>query len=200
MAQKTVIAGSTVSAQQLKDLFRQIADGGITNLHMQAFLERRNPFGESMATHATFSTTKYFTTRPGLEVSDEFTHKIVRFYPNLINHRGFEGIKSFNLRMASCDSEIIARYEMGGEENVYKHAFTPDQVADLINLRSNGMAGILLNNGHANLFYVVADEALSVVSVYWHAFVLRWEVSAWGLGERCCWNPGDRVFRNTRTF
>ena len=52
MAKKTVIAGSTVSAQQLKDFFRQIADGGITHLHMQAILERRNPFPDCMVKKA----------------------------------------------------------------------------------------------------------------------------------------------------
>ncbi len=44
MAVKTVVAGSTVSAQQLKDLFRQIADGSLGGYEMQAFLDHRNPF------------------------------------------------------------------------------------------------------------------------------------------------------------
>ena len=41
---KTVVAGSTVSASQLKDLFRQIDDGSINGQIMQAILEHRNPF------------------------------------------------------------------------------------------------------------------------------------------------------------
>lgn len=44
MADKTVVAGSTVSASQLKDLFRQIDDGSITGQIMQAVLEHRNPW------------------------------------------------------------------------------------------------------------------------------------------------------------
>lgn len=44
MAVKTVVAGSTVSAPQLKDLFRQIEDGSINGHIMQAILEHRNPF------------------------------------------------------------------------------------------------------------------------------------------------------------
>lgn len=43
MATKNVIEGSNkVSAAQLKDLFRQIDEGGITGDHIQALLERRS--------------------------------------------------------------------------------------------------------------------------------------------------------------
>lgn len=38
------VVGSSVSANQLKDLFRQIADGSLSGGHVQAFLEHRNPF------------------------------------------------------------------------------------------------------------------------------------------------------------
>ena len=45
MATKNVIGESNkVSASQLKDFFRQIDEGGITGDHIQAILERRNPF------------------------------------------------------------------------------------------------------------------------------------------------------------
>ena len=44
MAAKTVIEGSTVSASQLKDFFRQIDEGSLTGPHLQAFIEHRNPF------------------------------------------------------------------------------------------------------------------------------------------------------------
>ena len=43
-AQKVVVKGSTVSALQLKDLFRQFADGSLNGEHLQAFIEHRNPF------------------------------------------------------------------------------------------------------------------------------------------------------------
>ncbi len=42
--QKVVVAGSSVSASQLKDLFRQIGDGIITGHHLQAFLDHQNPW------------------------------------------------------------------------------------------------------------------------------------------------------------
>ena len=41
---KVVVAGSTVSASQLKDFFRQIEDGSVNWPIMQAILEHRNPF------------------------------------------------------------------------------------------------------------------------------------------------------------
>ncbi len=44
MATKIVVAGSTVSASQLKDFFRQIEDGSIDAGILQAVLEHRNPF------------------------------------------------------------------------------------------------------------------------------------------------------------
>jgi len=44
MATKIVVAGSTVSASQLKDFFRQVEDRSIDGNIMQAILEHRNPF------------------------------------------------------------------------------------------------------------------------------------------------------------
>ena len=45
MANKIVVAGSNVSAPQLSDLFRQFGDGSLNGIHLQVFLEHRNPFG-----------------------------------------------------------------------------------------------------------------------------------------------------------
>lgn len=41
---RTVVTGSSISARQLKDLFRQIDDGCIRGAHLQALLEHQNPF------------------------------------------------------------------------------------------------------------------------------------------------------------
>jgi hypothetical protein len=54
MAEATVV-GSSVTANQLKDLFRQIADRSLTGVHMQAFLEHRDPFEK--ADRITFTVT-----------------------------------------------------------------------------------------------------------------------------------------------
>ncbi|MFA6315596.1 MAG: hypothetical protein WC648_04500 [Candidatus Paceibacterota bacterium] len=44
MATKIVVEGSTVSAPQLSDLFRQFGDRSLNGIHLQAFLDHRNPF------------------------------------------------------------------------------------------------------------------------------------------------------------
>jgi hypothetical protein len=44
MATKIVVAGSDVSAPQISDLFRQFGDRSLNGIHLQAFLEHRNPF------------------------------------------------------------------------------------------------------------------------------------------------------------
>lgn len=49
-AQKVVVGGSSVTALQLKDLFRQIADGSLDGGHVQAMLEHKNPFEKSVIT------------------------------------------------------------------------------------------------------------------------------------------------------
>jgi hypothetical protein len=46
--QKVVMAGSDVTALQLKDLFRQIGDGSLTGHHIQALLDHRDPFAVNL--------------------------------------------------------------------------------------------------------------------------------------------------------
>ncbi len=41
---RVVVEGSSVTASQLKDLFRQIEDGSLGGYHIQGLLEHRNPF------------------------------------------------------------------------------------------------------------------------------------------------------------
>ena len=41
---KMVIGGSSLTASQMKDFFRQVEEGSVTSCMFQAFLERRNPF------------------------------------------------------------------------------------------------------------------------------------------------------------
>jgi len=42
--EKVLVAGSDVTASQLKDLFRQIEDGSVGRCHLQAFLDHQNPW------------------------------------------------------------------------------------------------------------------------------------------------------------
>lgn len=201
MAKKMVIEGTDVTASQLKEFFSAIDTRRITRQSLQAFLERRNPFTETEASPATFVTADYFVNRPGLWVPNDFMSRITQAYPEALVPRGLEGVESFDLTKGSSDKIILARPEMGGEENVRKHTFTPDQIAELIDLQPSGEAGKLLTNGCTNLFYVVgANGVLFVVHVNWLAGSRMWGVISWELFEHGNWDAGDRVFRNTRTF
>lgn len=177
------------------EMLQQAADD---RLLMQKLVGLFQPTVLASAIAATFVTSAYFVTRPGLWVSDDFASRITSAYPKALIHRGLEGVESFDLANVSYDHQIIARSEIGGEENMRKHAFTPDQIAALIDLQPEGSPGKLLSNGYANLFYVVGkSEVLFVVSVYWTTGGREWSVSAWELGENGRWNAGFRVFRNT---
>lgn len=48
--QKVVVEGSSVTAPQLSDFFRQIGDGSLSGYHLQALLDHRNPFEIPMDT------------------------------------------------------------------------------------------------------------------------------------------------------
>ena len=166
---------------------------------MQKIVEVFQPTVLASAIAATFLTANYFVTRTGLWVDSNFTSRITSAYNDPIVQRGLDGIESFDLMNNSSDKVILARSEMGGEENVRKYAFTPDQIAAMIDLQPEGAAGKLLTNGYANLFYVVGGGGvLFVVGVLWFAGARRWRVSAWELGEYGVWHAGSRVFRNTQ--
>jgi hypothetical protein len=152
--------------------------------------------GWTAAVAATFLTSTYWTTDPSrkLWVSLEFTQRITPAYPDPIPHRGLEGVTHFQSK--SSDAKNIA--EMGGEAEVRKHAFTPDQLADLRDKQVNGKDGDLLTNGCWNLFYVIGkDGVLFVVGLYWFREVGRWDASAWHFGDDVNCFSDNRVFRNT---
>ena len=170
-------------------------------LLMQKLVRIFQPTVLATAIAATFLTSDYFVTRPGLLVSDDFKSRITSAYPDPMVLRGLERIESFDLTKDSSDEAILARPEMGGIENVRKHAFSPDQIAALIDLQPEGKAGELITNGYANLFYVVGRGGkLFVVCVDWRASCREWGVLAWKLDEFGHWCAGRRVFRNTRVF
>lgn len=166
---------------------------------MQKLVGIFQPTVLAAAIAATFVTADYFVTRSGLWVSDDFKSRITSAYPEALVPRGLNGVEHSDLDRDSSDTTIIARPEMGGLENVRKHAVMPDQIGALINLQPNGEAGRLLTNGCTNLFYVVgAGGKLFVVRVYWSAGSREWRVFAWEFGEGDHWGAGLRVFRNTR--
>lgn len=137
----------------------------------------------------------YFKTRAGLYLCDGFGERVLSKQKASMSYRGCEGLTSFDFLRRMTDMEIIDGL-LGGMDEVHAHAVTLDQVAEKIDLQPNGEAGELLNNGNANIFYVLVAEMLFAVRVGWHSGDREWHVSAWHLGEDGFWCAGGRVFRN----
>lgn len=144
-----------------------------------------------------FEASVYFVTRPGLCVSSEFTLCILPAYVGVIPIRGVKGVDHIDLPPHMYDREIVAEC-LGGMKEARNHAFTPDQLADLIDAQEGGTSGVLLNNGYVNALYMIGvDEVLFPVSVYWGSVDSHWRVFA-GQFDCGCWPAVVRVFRNKR--
>jgi hypothetical protein len=144
----------------------------------------------------TFITKEYFVTNPKKKiwVSRKFTRQITSAYSNPIKVRGIEGVTHFKSK--SNDTENISK--IGGEIEVRRYAFTPDQIADLIDLQLNCEEGELLTDGFWNIFYMVGKGgALLVVSLYFHSGCNRWGIDTWCLKDYNRWISNYRVFCNT---
>ena len=76
-----------------------------------------------------------------------------------------------DLSKDSLDKDIIS--DLGGQE---KATVTPAGIYQLMKQQGNGEAGILLNNGYANIFYVLIGGVLRAVGVHW--LVVGWRVGA----------------------
>ncbi len=151
----------------------------------------------AQAVDGMFDPAKYFVTRDGLHVWPEFATLILPVYQGLIPKRGIEGVDSVDLPRNMYDREIVAEY-LGGEEEVRKHAFTPNQVAGLIDTQKDGKAGVLLNNGYANILYMIGvGGVLLPVSVDWRSDRSLWSVDAYQFDDDY-WSAGHRVIRNKR--
>jgi hypothetical protein len=89
------------------------------------------------------------------------------------------------------DNSIVA--ELGGET---KAEASLAEVYALLAVQPNGEHGTLLNDGHANIFYVRdINGVLRWVSVYWEND-RGWIVDAYsvGMAPGSAWRAGDQVF------
>ena len=144
-----------------------------------------------------FDSAKYFTSRKGLYLWPEFTQRILPAYQGQIACRGIEGVDYVNLPRKMYDREIVAEY-LDGEEEVRKHAFTPDQVADMVNAQKSGVSGVLLNNGCANILYMIGIEGvLFPVHSHWSSALSGWLIRA-SQFDIVPWPAGHRVLRSKR--
>lgn len=127
----------------------------------------------------TFDHRKFFKTRKGLWVSDEFTSRTKS--GSVVIESPAVSLKRFDLVKHAYDREIK-------DELPQNHEVQPWQIAKLIEAQEGGKDGPLLNNGYWNIFYVGG----LAVRVYWHGDHREWRVNAWQLGDN--WYADYRVF------
>ena len=144
-----------------------------------------------------FIFTKFFCTRTGLFVYEDSRMQQIRNANNTpkeyVSTEGLEPV--FDLPKNMYDSEIIEK--LGGEEKVRANVVDMSQIEQLIENQWGGKAGIMLNNGCVNIFYVLGEnDLLFAVDVHWFSDRVKWRVSACELGGRGRWIAGDRVFSN----
>ena len=186
------VVGSSVSANQLKDLFRQIADGSIEGEHMQAFLEHRDPFQKMVPVTQVAQAVK---TRKGLYIHEFFTKRILQFAKGS-DTADTSGCDSLDLPKNMSDREIIDMY-LGGMEEAKKNAFTLNQLRTYLDNQWDGSDGPLLVNGYANIFYCIGEGG-KLFAVHAARNGGEWALHDWYLGEHAYWFAGNRIFRNKR--
>lgn len=138
-----------------------------------------------------FDPREFFKNRPGLYVWDDFRERIVSVakptdtLPETV-------LASFDLSLDSNDAEIRAGLPEG---HVFQDAseFLLHLVG-MIELQKDGGEGELLNNGYANIFYVLgAKGEVFAVRVRWLSDDRGWRVNALRLVE-FRWLAGHRAF------
>lgn len=177
-------------ARQQHDWMERVLKGSLDPVEVAQAVQNIINRGQKL-----FNPHAYFKTREGLWVSDEFANRILTKQPTTMPYRGLEGVTSNNLARNMTDTEIIDEL-LDGMEEVRKHASTLDQIATMIDLQPKGIDGELLNNGDANIFYVLVGGVLFAVLVYWDSDNRKWNVHGWPLVKRGDWLAGCRVFRN----
>ncbi|MBI5078215.1 MAG: hypothetical protein HZB11_02535 [Candidatus Yonathbacteria bacterium] len=195
MANQIVIEESTFSASQLKEMFGQAANGTLNGAHLQAFIEHRNPFAK-VNENDSFNPSAYFVKpRKGLWVSKSFQKYALAGQRDLLSYRVIADVTNQTLARDMSHQETFEEF-LGGAEKARTHAFTLDQLATLLRLQPNGEDGALLNNGSANIFYVLTKGDFFSVSMLWDSVQSEWCVYGWPTNGHGHWDAGDRVFRN----
>ena len=127
----------------------------------------------------------FFKTRKGLWISDEFKSRILTKAKPVENLDPLT-LVSRELTKNTYDKEITPEL---GENYIFDESEVCARIASMIDKQPGGIAGDLLNNGYANLFYVAGY----VVRVYWNGGDRRWDVYAWRLDD-AYWGAGRRAF------
>jgi hypothetical protein len=137
-----------------------------------------------------------FITRPGLWVSDEFRGRIA-IPLNSVPRRSASGLKPAKVLPRNMSDSEICTELLGGMEKAKANAVCPSQIWELIQAQPGGIPGKILNDGKANIFYVLGkDGALFTVFVRWDAVYSEWRVRCYHFDENGNWNQGNQVFSN----
>lgn len=134
---------------------------------------------------------RYFKTRNGLYVSDDFNDKILRAI-ELQGSVPSATIVIYCLTKDADDTEI--REEMPNN-HVFEDTYSfCTYLAYMIDEQQNGRTAVFVTNGNWNIFYVrgVHNEIFSV-NVRWRGVLRRWEVSAY-IPDGECWSIGSCAF------
>jgi len=135
--------------------------------------------GISVTTGA-FSKSSFFANGPNLYLWDNFKNWVLTEIPDTIP--AFEGkLSKFSLTKKMYDSEI--QTELGNPNSFSVTEFAAI-VKDLVSRQPKGESGTLLNNGYANIFYVVlANTRVVAVRMRWSAGDREWSFSAFDLDD-----------------
>lgn len=85
MNRRIVVAGSSVTAGQLKELFRQIDDGSLGFQDMRSFLEHRNPFHTNVGRAIEILGESKVITKE--QVGEVFGYERASSFPNEVSYR-----------------------------------------------------------------------------------------------------------------
>lgn len=134
-----------------------------------------------------FDPAKFFVTRKGLWVSDQFT-RLVLPMAKIAEPTGVVSLQSYDLVRSAYDRDIKA-------EMPHNHEVALWVIAKMIEAQEGGKSGPLLNDDYWNIFYIAGF----VVFVYWYAYYREWSVIAWHLDDDR-WSARCRAFSSNVTF
>lgn len=130
---------------------------------------------------------EFYQTRFGLYVYDTFADRFDLSAMQTVDSVPERPYVALLLKANAYDWDIR-------KELPEKHLSFLEDIAGLIEAQPNGKSGLLLNNGYANIFYVVGKNGeVFAVHVYWYSGNRQWDVRGWGLDEGGEWRAGSQV-------
>ncbi len=132
---------------------------------------------------------EFFRTSEGLWVDDSFQRL---FVDKDAKSAGQVTLSKYKIKKIAYDSQIMKELP---EDHMFEAGEFCQIIASMLTKQWGGKDGDLINNGHANVFYVRSKDMkqVFVVRVHWSSAYRRWLVRVWGLdvGQ---WRPGYVVF------